>query len=127
MPATFQLKRANGTVVQVNSLPLWLTPTKGSATTAVVDESLYGDPATSGTTYRWAPTLSSDLQLGHREEPGELLLADRRRARRRPDVRQHRAPVERGGFGGMLLVAGVRCRSEARTQGASLLFSIWGH
>jgi hypothetical protein len=55
VPAKFQLKRSDGSVVQANSLPLWLTPAKGSATTASVDETLYGEAATSGTTYRWDP------------------------------------------------------------------------
>ena len=53
VPTKFQLKRADGSVVQAGSLPLWLTPVKGSPTTAPVDESLYTDPATGGATYRW--------------------------------------------------------------------------
>jgi hypothetical protein len=53
VPVKFQVKDANGTVVQANALPQWLTPAKGSATSAPVDETLYSDPATSGTTYRW--------------------------------------------------------------------------
>ena len=56
VPAKFQLKKADGTVVQANSLPQWLTPAKGSATSAPVDESVYSDPATSGTAYRWDAT-----------------------------------------------------------------------
>ena len=53
VPVKFQLKRANGTVVQSNVLPAWLTPLKGSSTAAAVDETVYTDSATSGTTYRW--------------------------------------------------------------------------
>jgi hypothetical protein len=56
VPANFQLKKADGTAVQANSLPQWLTPAKGSPTTASVDESLYSDPATSGTTYKYDAT-----------------------------------------------------------------------
>ncbi len=53
IPAKFQLKKADGTVVQANSAPLWLTPAKGSATSAAVDEDAYGDTETSGSTYTW--------------------------------------------------------------------------
>ncbi|MCA1721007.1 MAG: PxKF domain-containing protein [Actinobacteria bacterium] len=53
VPVKFQLKRADGSVVQASSPPLWLNPTKGSLTTAAVDESAYGDAATTGGTYRW--------------------------------------------------------------------------
>jgi hypothetical protein len=53
VPAKFQLKKSDGTVVQPTSLPQWVTPAKGSPTTAPVDESAYGDlPSTSGA-YRW--------------------------------------------------------------------------
>jgi hypothetical protein len=56
VPVKFQLKDANGNVVQASSLPLWLTPAKGSPTTAAVDEIAYSDPATTGGTYRWDST-----------------------------------------------------------------------
>jgi hypothetical protein len=56
VPAKFQLKRADGTPVQASSLPQWLTPARGSATTAPPDESVYSDPATSGSYYRWDAT-----------------------------------------------------------------------
>jgi hypothetical protein len=56
VPVKFQLKKADGTVVQAASLPQWLTPVKGSVMTAPVDESVYSDPATNGTTYRWDST-----------------------------------------------------------------------
>ncbi len=56
VPAKLQLKRADGTIVQANSLPQWLTPVKGSPMSAPVDESVYTVAATSGSTYRWDAT-----------------------------------------------------------------------
>jgi hypothetical protein len=56
VPVKFVLKDANGNVVQAASPPQWLTPAKGSATTQPVDESLYSEPATTGTTYQWTGT-----------------------------------------------------------------------
>ncbi|HMJ32750.1 MAG TPA: PxKF domain-containing protein [Baekduia sp.] len=53
VPAKFQLKRADGTVVAANDLPAWETPAKGSPTTAAVDETLYGAVADSASTYRY--------------------------------------------------------------------------
>jgi hypothetical protein len=53
VPAKFELKRAGGTVVQANAAPVWLTPAKGSATTAPVDESLYSLAGDGGGSYRW--------------------------------------------------------------------------
>jgi hypothetical protein len=52
VPVKFQLKRADGTVVGANDLPIWETPVKGSPTTAAVDEGLYGVAADSTSTYR---------------------------------------------------------------------------
>ncbi len=52
VPTKFQLTDANGSVVQSASLRLRLTPQKGNSTSAAVDESVYSDPATSGTTCR---------------------------------------------------------------------------
>ena len=43
-----------GKVVQAGTAPVWITPQKGGATTAVVDESVYTAAATTGTTYRWS-------------------------------------------------------------------------
>jgi hypothetical protein len=51
----FQLKDATGKVVQAASAQ-WITPQKGSATSQAVDETVYTDPATTGTTYRWDAT-----------------------------------------------------------------------
>lgn len=56
VPAKFKLKKADGSAVQANSLPQWLTPVKGSLMTAPVDETVYTDPATSGSTYKWDAT-----------------------------------------------------------------------
>ena len=56
VPAKFQLKKADGTVVQTATPPQWLIPAKGSPTSAAVDENVYTDPASSGSTYRWDTT-----------------------------------------------------------------------
>ena len=53
VPVKFQLKDANGNVVQAASLPIWLTPQLGGPTTAPVDESLYTDKVDSGSNYGW--------------------------------------------------------------------------
>ena len=53
VPMKFQLKRADGTPVQTNSLPQWLTPARGSTTAAAVNEGAYADPVTTSGTYRW--------------------------------------------------------------------------
>jgi hypothetical protein len=55
VPVKFQLRNAFGTPVQASTSPLWLTPQRGAAMSAAVDESTYSDPATSGTSYRWDP------------------------------------------------------------------------
>jgi len=52
VPVKFQLKRADGTGVQANTLPLWLTPARGSSTAGALNEAVYGDPSSSGNTYR---------------------------------------------------------------------------
>jgi large repetitive protein len=52
VPVKFQLRRADGTVVQSVTAPQWLTPSKGAATSAAVDESLYSVASTGGDTYR---------------------------------------------------------------------------
>jgi len=51
VPVKFQLKDYNGNIVYSTTLPLWVTPQKGSATSSSVDESLYTDPATVGTAF----------------------------------------------------------------------------
>ena len=52
VPVKFQLKRSDGTVVLANTAPVWPTPAKGSSMSMPVDESVYGDLADSGSTYR---------------------------------------------------------------------------
>jgi hypothetical protein len=61
VPAKFQLKRDDGTVVQSPTAPVWLTPVKGSATSAPVDETVYTASADSGTTYRYDATAQQYL------------------------------------------------------------------
>jgi len=53
VPAKLQLRRSDGTVVQAATAPTWLTPVKGSSTSAPVDENAYSAGADSGTTYRY--------------------------------------------------------------------------
>jgi hypothetical protein len=56
VPAKFRLKDANGQAIQTNSAPVWLSPVKGSATTATVDETVYSEPADTATMFRWSAT-----------------------------------------------------------------------
>jgi MBG domain (YGX type) len=56
VPAKFQLKRADGTVVQAATPPVWLTPVKGNAMSSPVDETVYADPASSGSSFAWDGT-----------------------------------------------------------------------
>ncbi len=56
VPAKFRITDAGGNVVQTNSPPVWVTPVKGSATTAPVDESVYSEPAMSGSSFAWSAT-----------------------------------------------------------------------
>ncbi|TCO46868.1 hypothetical protein EV646_106107 [Kribbella antiqua] len=53
VPAKFQLKKADGTVVPANTAPAWLTPVKGSSMSLPVDESVYSASSDSGSTYRY--------------------------------------------------------------------------
>jgi hypothetical protein len=56
VPVKFQLRNASGTVLQAASAPIWLTPVKGSAMSAPVDETLYTATADSGSTYKYDAT-----------------------------------------------------------------------
>jgi large repetitive protein len=56
IPVKFQLKDANGAIIQPASAPVWVTPLKGSATNQAVDEDLYSLAATSGGFYRYDAT-----------------------------------------------------------------------
>lgn len=60
VPVKFQLKNASGGGVQAGKAT-WLGPAKGAATTASVDESLYSDPATTGSAYRWDATAQQHI------------------------------------------------------------------
>lgn len=53
VPAKFRITDAGGNVVQTNSPPVWVTPVRGTATTAPVDESVYSDPAMSTSVFAW--------------------------------------------------------------------------
>jgi hypothetical protein len=53
VPAKFQLKRADGTVVQASAPPQWVVPTPGSPIVGLTGELLFTEPETTGTTYRW--------------------------------------------------------------------------
>ena len=56
VPAKLQLKNASGTAVQAASAPIWLTPVKGSAMTAPVDETVYASAPDSGSEYKFDAT-----------------------------------------------------------------------
>jgi hypothetical protein len=47
----FQVKRADATLVDQLTAPEWLTPEKGNATAASVNEELWTEPAASGTQF----------------------------------------------------------------------------
>ncbi|MET4637106.1 PxKF domain-containing protein [Mycetocola sp. 2940] len=53
VPVKFQLKNAAGASVSSTVAPTWLTPVKGSAMTAAVDESVYAVSADSGSVFRF--------------------------------------------------------------------------
>ena len=52
VPVKVQVKLPNGIVLQPSSV-LWVTPQKGGATSQPVDETVYSDSATSGSSYAW--------------------------------------------------------------------------
>jgi pimeloyl-ACP methyl ester carboxylesterase len=56
VPVKFQLKKYDGTITQATTLPVWLTPHKGSPMSASIAESVYSLAGTSGNTYRWDAT-----------------------------------------------------------------------
>jgi hypothetical protein len=56
VPTKFLLKKADGTQVQANTLPAWLAPAKGNATTAPVDETVFSGTPDSGSTYKFDGT-----------------------------------------------------------------------
>ena len=56
VPVKFQLKKADGTIVQATTAPVWLTPVKGGAMSIPVDETVQTVSADSGSTYRYDST-----------------------------------------------------------------------
>ncbi|GAB7190280.1 hypothetical protein NUM3379_09860 [Kineococcus sp. NUM-3379] len=56
VPAKFQLRDAKGTVVQAAAAPQWLIPARSTGTMAAVDEPVYSDAPTTGSTYRYDAT-----------------------------------------------------------------------
>ncbi|WP_436496776.1 PxKF domain-containing protein [Actinokineospora sp. HUAS TT18] len=56
VPVKFQLRNPAGALVQARTAPQWLTPVKGSLTTAPVNESAPADTATTDGTFRWDAT-----------------------------------------------------------------------
>jgi hypothetical protein len=56
IPVKFQLKRADGTVVQSAAAPVWLAPVKGGAMSLPVDETAQTVTADSGSTFRYDAT-----------------------------------------------------------------------
>src|SRR5204863_9495621 len=53
VPVKFQLGDQSGSITQASSPPVWLTPQRGSPMSATVDESVYGDTASTGNVFRW--------------------------------------------------------------------------
>jgi len=53
VPVKFQIKDYNGVAVQAGSAPLWIAPVKGNLTSSQIDESVYTDPITSGSNFRY--------------------------------------------------------------------------
>jgi hypothetical protein len=59
VPLKVQLLDANGKLVTAAVAPQWLAPQKGAATTEAIDESLYTDPGTTGTAFKFDATTST--------------------------------------------------------------------
>jgi hypothetical protein len=53
VPVKFQLKNAAGQVVQANSAPVWIIPSKGNLMTQSVNEDSFGVTGDSVSTFRW--------------------------------------------------------------------------
>jgi hypothetical protein len=51
VPVKFQLKRADGTLIWATVAPKFVGPVKGGAISSPIDESVYTDPPTTGTTF----------------------------------------------------------------------------
>jgi Chitobiase/beta-hexosaminidase C-terminal domain len=63
VPVKVQVKLPNGTILQPTSV-LWITPQKGGATSQPVDETVYSEPASSGTSYVWNTDQFSQYNWG---------------------------------------------------------------
>jgi hypothetical protein len=53
VPVKFQLRKADGTLVQASTAPSWLAPVRGSSMSMPVDENAYAASGDSGSTYRY--------------------------------------------------------------------------
>jgi hypothetical protein len=51
VPVKFDLKRADGTLVSATVLPIFVGPVKGGPTTSPIDEGVYADPPSGGSTF----------------------------------------------------------------------------
>jgi hypothetical protein len=56
IPLKFQLTSASGSVVQPNTAPVFLTPVRGSATSAALNEGAYSTSSSSGSSFRYDAT-----------------------------------------------------------------------
>ena len=72
VPVKFQLTAPDGTLLQAPTTPEWVTPAKGGAMSLSVDETLYTDAATTGTSFRWTRTRSNTSTTGR--PPGIWLV-----------------------------------------------------
>ena len=53
VPTKFVLRRADGSPVQAGSPPVWLTPSKGTAITAAIDESVFSTTPSAGGLFKY--------------------------------------------------------------------------
>ena len=53
IPVSFTLRRNNGTVITPADAPRWVTPVRGNATSARVNENVASGKASTGSTYSW--------------------------------------------------------------------------
>lgn len=61
VPVKYQLKNADGDLVQAATAPRWLTPVEGSSMCLPIDESVYTDAGDSGSTYIGMTSLTGCL------------------------------------------------------------------
>ncbi|MEK9182573.1 MAG: PxKF domain-containing protein [Patescibacteria group bacterium] len=53
IPVKFQLKKTDGTILQTNTPPIFLSPKIIFSMSASIDEAVYSLPATTGNTFKW--------------------------------------------------------------------------